>query len=188
MQLSNTASRMILVQLNSKYPFVVLWQVIPVPRHDLAPWRGLGDLVVKIYSFYISAPEESWWFCSFWPGPLNIPWRSQIWGSYVDGVDGECCLQGRDPEDGDDSASETLIKPTWLSGVSSQNTTVDIFHDPLLSNPCHTLLSQTSQPIVVEPLLCNQDLPGSNLGPDTGYSDTFRDFPLSLVANTGILP
>jgi hypothetical protein len=41
---------------------------------------------------------------------------------------------------------------------------------------------------VLSILLCIRDIPGSNLGPETEYSEFFRGFPLYLQANAGIVP
>jgi hypothetical protein len=37
-------------------------------------------------------------------------------------------------------------------------------------------------------LLRVRDVPGSNLGPDTGYPECFRGFPQPLQTNAEILP
>jgi hypothetical protein len=37
-------------------------------------------------------------------------------------------------------------------------------------------------------LLCIREVPGSNLGPETGYPEVFCGFPLSFQANAGIVP
>jgi hypothetical protein len=70
----------------------------------------------------------------------------------------------------------------WLQR-GLQDTTVEMFQqmteimDDNTANECRGRV-----------LLRNRVVPGSNLGPETGYSEGVRGFPQSLQANAGILP